>query len=198
MKSWRTGKKRWRHLIIRGASQQYVPIIFVCQRVKKEEKILNIRSVKGVNLVPLRQCSGAQVSNLSCSGGTTERCIHWLRGGQVSPLEVWKTTAMLVDFFGWYFFNKSLSILMVCLHDLHTRLKRWRENKIVHFLDVFLCRSESLKRNTFNILFRMSCKIRSHFVHAVGLLISHDCCWYCYSLIVAVPCWFKLLWGQDW
>lgn len=155
MKSWRTGKKGGDIWSYGEPVSNTSPIIFVCQRVKKEEKILNIRSVKGVNLVPLRQCSGAQVSNLSCSGGTTERRIHWLRGGQVSPLEVWKTTAMLVDFFGWYFFNKSLSILMVCLHDLHTLLKRWRENKIVHFLDVFLGRSESLKRNAFNILFRI-------------------------------------------
>lgn len=73
MKSWQTGGKKGGDIWSYGEPVSNMsPIIFVCQRVKKKEKIVNIRSVKGVNPVPLRRCSGAQVSNLSCSGGVQE------------------------------------------------------------------------------------------------------------------------------
>lgn len=40
--------------------------------------------------------------------------------------------------------------------------------------------------------------MRSHYLRAVGRLISHDCCWYCVNFIVAFPCWSKLFCGQIW
>lgn len=144
MKSWQTGKKGGDIWSYGEPVSNTSPIIFVCQRVKKKEKIVNIRSVKGVNPVPLRQCSGAQVSNLSCSGGY-KRAEYPLAAGRTgfTPGSM-ESHCNGGGFLGWYFFNKSLSILMVCLHDLHTLLKRWRENKIAHFLVVFLlCRRKA-------------------------------------------------------
>lgn len=82
MKSWQTGKKGGGIWSYGEPVSNTSPIIFVCQRVKNKKKIVNIRSVKGVNPVPLRQCSGAQASNLSCSGVSSvdcsERRIHRL------------------------------------------------------------------------------------------------------------------------
>lgn len=54
----------------------------------------------------------------------------------------------VAGFLGWYFFNKSLSIPIVCHHDLHTLLKRWLENKILHFLVVFFFSGSAPKEKT--------------------------------------------------
>lgn len=101
-------------------------------------------------------------------------------------------------FLGWYFFNKSLSILIVCHHDLHTLLKRWRENKILHFLDVFFfCRSVPKEKrhlmcySLYNVKFSFRlCSWTSDFTQLLLVLCK---LYGCASLLVQAALWSDLI-----